>query len=548
MSMLSKIRGYGILTVALIVFSVSVFFSVDKMLKEQAELLSSEHENVIWATSQTEVELYRLLDALKDMSRSDADIDQARLTQRFDIFISQFQILRQGEFAETLRDIEGFEETVAGMWGRLEQLEPSIIFLKPGDTEGAAKIETELSRFAKPLRALSVEALHQDEAIMFDRQERIQEVYLELIGYFVGILVSGTILAFLLFRGMHRARRLLAERQQTEERLRDSEQRFRDFASSASDWLWETDNRLRFTYFSKGYLEQVGINAVSILGKTFEELAGEDADKETIYGFRDRVDTHQAFRDFEFRIRPDGEQLRHIKVSGVPIFDEEGNLFGYRGTGTDISAQVEAETEAERVRTLLADAVEALAEGFAIFDIDDRLVLCNSKFRELYPQVSDLIQPGTKFEEILRGAVYRGQFSVPKGQEENWLRFRMDRHVRPQGAIEQRLNDGRWLQVNEQNLANGWRIGTRVDITDLKQREEGVASRSLDLGADARRRDHHRPRRLHHQLESRGGSDVRLRGQRGPWPDTGHLASTERGRKPYPRNSERGHARRWMGR
>ena len=345
--------------------------------------------------------------------------------------------------------------------------------------EAREKIRTELQTFAQPLHALSVEALHQDESVRVARRVRVEEVYLELIGYFVGILVSGTILAFLLFRGMHKAQRLLSERQQTEERLRDSERRFRDFASSASDWLWDTDDRLRFTYFSKGYLEQVGINAVSILGKTFDEISVPGGDEDALKAFRNSIEVREPFRDVRFRMRPDGEMVRHIKVSGVPIFDEEGELFGYRGTGTDISAQVAAETEAERVRTLLSEAVEALAEGFVIFDPEDRLVLCNSKFRELYPQSADLVKPGVTFEEMLRGAVYRGQFSVPEGEEESWLRYRMDRHRNPQGPIEQRLSNGHWLQVNEQDLANGWRIGTRVDITDLKQREEALRREAL---------------------------------------------------------------------
>ncbi len=223
------------------------------------------------------------------------------------------------------------------------------------------------------------------------------------------------------------------------------------------------------------------MNAVAILGKTFQEIAVFDgeADKETWIDFRERLEARQPFREFQFDMQAESEAARHIKVSGVPNFNGEGERLGYRGTGTDISAQVKAETEAERARALLADAVEALAEGFAMFDPQDRLVLCNSKFREMYPQSSDLIQPGVTFEEFMRGAVYRGQFSLPQGQEEEFLQDRLSRHRDPNGSLEQRLSDGRWLKVIEQRLENGWRIGTRVDITDLKQREEALRREAL---------------------------------------------------------------------
>ncbi len=481
MRWLSKVKGYAILTLVLILFTLSVFLSVDRMLKEQANILQRDQENIIWVTSQTEVELYRFLDAVMEFGRPDSTIDRQRLNQRYEIFLSQFQALRQGRSAEILREIDGVEETVDGLWARLEDIEPSILFIKSDDAATLAMIEDEIEDFTQPVHQLGTKALHHDETVRAQQRERIQSVYLELIGYFIGILVTGSILVILLFRGMRQARRLLEERELTEERLRESEGRFQDFASSSSDWLWETDNRLRFTYFSKGYLEKVGVNAVAILGKTFQEIAVVDgeADREVWIDFRERLEARQPFREFQFDMQAENEAARHIKVSGVPNFNGEGELLGYRGTGTDITAQVEAETEAERVRALLADAVEALAEGFAMFDPLDRLVLCNGKFREMYPQSADLIQTGVTFEEFMRGAIYRGQFSLPQGQEEEFLQDRLMRHRDPQDSFEQRLSDGRWLKVIEQRLENGWRIGTRVDITDLKQREETLRREAL---------------------------------------------------------------------
>ncbi|MDA0701901.1 MAG: response regulator [Proteobacteria bacterium] len=479
MTLFSRFRGYGLLTVTLLIFTVSVFFSVDKMLKEQSSLIEQQQENIIRATTQTEIELFRLLDALVQFGARNPDIKPEDVSRRFDIFLSQFQGLRQGRFGETLYQIEGAEQTLNSMSIELDDIEPTVIFLGRGDSDTAKKIEDRLRALTQPIHTLGIQASQFDEERRSQRRKRLNDVYFELIIYFAGIMLSGSVLVFFLFRGMRRARRLLEERERTEERLRDSEGRFRDFASSSSDWLWETDDRLRFTYFSKGYLEKIGVNAVAILGKTFLELSDGQADGDAWRSFQNSLEIHEPFREFSFDMKIESSEARHIKVSGVPNFDTERNFKGYRGTGTDITAQVEAETEAECTRTLLAEAVEALAEGFAMFDPSDRLVLCNSKFREMYPQSADLIRPGIGFEDMMRAAVQRGQFSVARGEEEAWLEMRMALHRGDQGSLEQRMGDGRWLKVIEQRLANGWTVGTRIDISDLKQREETLRREAL---------------------------------------------------------------------
>ncbi|HYD05430.1 MAG TPA: ATP-binding protein, partial [Reyranella sp.] len=156
------------------------------------------------------------------------------------------------------------------------------------------------------------------------------------------------------------------------------------------------------------------------------------------------------------------------------------NLVSYRGTGTDITEQVDAEREANRVRALLGDAVESLAEGFILFDPDDRLVLTNTRCRNMFADIAHLFEPGTTFEDIIRGAVESGAVTVPAGMDaEAYIRARLEQHRNPKGSLEQQLSGGIWIQVNDQVLANGWRVGTRVDITELKRREEAFRREAL---------------------------------------------------------------------
>ena len=85
--------------------------------------------------------------------------------------------------------------------------------------------------------------------------------------------------------------------------------------------------------------------------------------------------------------------LRHVSIHGDPLFDDAGRFAGYRGIGRDITAQIEAEQELERAKeraeqaeTLLRDAVDSISEGFVIFDRDDRFVMCNDGYRQIYAE------------------------------------------------------------------------------------------------------------------------------------------------------------------
>ena len=125
-----------------------------------------------------------------------------------------------------------------------------------------------------------------------------------------------------------------------------------------------------------------------------------------------------------------------------------------------------------RAEDALNDTVENISEGFLMFDAEDRLTLCNSKFRELYSVASDLFAQGCTFEEILRAGVTRGQYPEAEGRVEEWIAERLKTHRNPGAAIERQLPNGRWVNIRETKTRNGSTLGIRSDITDLKRREQ----------------------------------------------------------------------------
>jgi len=260
-----------------------------------------------------------------------------------------------------------------------------------------------------------------------------------------------------------------------------------DMADIASDWLWETDIDQRFTFVSQRIADTSGISPSQIIGRAFGDLVELGFDREGMDALRAIMTDHREFHDAVHRVALSGREPRLWLLSGLPGFDPATGVFtGYRGTGTDVTARVARETalkdalrraelaerEAWRARTLLVDAIEAIPEGFVLHDADDRLVLCNKRYGEIYGLSEDLMRPGVTYEEVLRRSAMRGTYSPDGLGLEEWVAMRLARH-RAAGTphSEQRLTNGRWLKVVERRTSDGGIVGIRVDVTEARQRE-----------------------------------------------------------------------------
>jgi PAS domain S-box-containing protein len=158
------------------------------------------------------------------------------------------------------------------------------------------------------------------------------------------IIAVGTLCALtgfiVLFRALAAQFRRL-ERRSSE--LAQSEDRFRDFAITSSDWFWETDANHIVTYVSEG-IRAFGQDPNSRIGRNRIEIAASfDQDRAKWDEHLAALNRHEPFRDFIFTAQV-GEQPGHtVSIGGKPFFDAGGCFLGYRGTGRDITAQIDAE-------------------------------------------------------------------------------------------------------------------------------------------------------------------------------------------------------------
>ncbi len=256
--------------------------------------------------------------------------------------------------------------------------------------------------------------------------------------------------------------------------LLESQNRLNAIFDNAPVEMYLADRAGRLVEVNREFERLVGKPADAILGRPVADIgSGPLADRigaqdaevlrtgQTVVG-QDRVET------------PDGERVLHTVK--FPVFDAEGEVSGVGAVVTDVTEQTHAVERMSEIEQRLFDAVNALPDGFVLFDAEDRMVICNDRFREIYGLSAEAIQVGARFEDILRAGLEAGQFPDAVGREEAWLAARLERHRRAEGIFEQRLDGDRWLRVIERRTGSGGIVGFRFDITELKRQARALES------------------------------------------------------------------------
>ena len=153
------------------------------------------------------------------------------------------------------------------------------------------------------------------------------------------------------------------------------------------------------------------------------------------------------------------------------------------GIAIDVTEQINLAEKSEAADMRLRDAIESISEAFVVWDADNRLVLCNSKFQSLHGLAEEAVKPGTRYEAVVAAGakpVIRTQSSGERRGE----------HAR---TFEAQLEDGRWLHISERRTKDGGFVSVGTDITPLKRHEEKLLEserRLMATVADLRSSQH----------------------------------------------------------
>jgi len=164
-------------------------------------------------------------------------------------------------------------------------------------------------------------------------------------------------------------------------------------------------------------------------------------------------------------------------------------------------------------------AIESINEGFVLFASDGRLIMCNTRYREINHVIADLIVPGVKFEELARGSISRGGLPDVDGREKEYIAERTKK-LKLQQTHELQMQDGHWILISDSYTKNGEIVGIRTDITALKSRETAlIAAKEAAELADRAKSDF--LTHMSHELRTPlncivGFSDVMMNEHMGP--------------------------------
>jgi PAS domain S-box-containing protein len=173
-----------------------------------------------------------------------------------------------------------------------------------------------------------------------------------------------------------------------------------------------------------------------------------------------------------FGRRRDGSEFP-MEISLSPLLVEGGMLTS--ASIRDISERKQRELEMRRIQSHLLSAVESIPGAFAIFDTRDRLVLCNSSYRQLLGKEVSGEVVGRSFVSLIGAKIAAGMFDVSEISAadlyERWLAYHRD----PSGALDLRTAEGRSLRIVERRTIEGGTVKTIWDVTDEVRHEEELS-------------------------------------------------------------------------
>ena len=202
--------------------------------------------------------------------------------------------------------------------------------------------------------------------------------------------------------------------------------------------------------------------------------------------FPDREDSMEMLRRLELKgrienypVRTRSDSGKEILVRGcASVFEHEGQKLVVNAV-QDLTDRAELDEDTLKARDMLRDAIESLSEGFALYDEDSRLVMFNTRYREMNHAVDDILEPGLDWEILMRETARRGVYAEAVGQEEEWVSARIENGIEYIQDYELTHTDGTHYAVSVHPTKLGGFVVTRTDITARKHAE--TAERDGDL-------------------------------------------------------------------
>ena len=268
----------------------------------------------------------------------------------------------------------------------------------------------------------------------------------------------------------------VTKRRSMEEALRNSEQRYATAMQAINEAVYEWDIATGEMYYSPRLYDLIALTPqeLSTRQQWLDRVHPDDMPH-----YRAMIVAHLKGEterlQVEYRYRHADGSWHWARQHGVASRDPTGRALRLSGSTGDITTEKRLAEELDRARRQLEDALESIAEGFVLFDPQDRIVMCNSHYRSWFTDVAHMVRPGNTFESFMRAAVELGMFPAAAKDPEGFMAEVLARRRNPGGPREQYLSSGIALQISDYKMKDGSHVGVYTDITEQKQRQAELA-------------------------------------------------------------------------
>jgi two-component system cell cycle sensor histidine kinase PleC len=237
--------------------------------------------------------------------------------------------------------------------------------------------------------------------------------------------------------------------------------------------LWDWDIARGRIYWSDSMYQLLGYERNEEFLSFGEVNAMVHPDDQNLFTLAQQLaSSRTSLVDHEFRLRSVSGDWVWLQARAELMSDPGDEARHLVGIAVDVTEQRGLEEQTATANARLRDAVDAISEAFVLWDANNNLVLCNSKFQKLHDLPVDAIAPGRSYPAVM------SQGRPPVVQHQIVREERQEAGAR---SFEARLNDGRWLQINERRTKDGGYVSVGTDITALKRHEQRLVESEREL-------------------------------------------------------------------
>jgi diguanylate cyclase (GGDEF)-like protein/PAS domain S-box-containing protein len=266
-------------------------------------------------------------------------------------------------------------------------------------------------------------------------------------------------------------------------RLMQENQIYRAVFHALPDCLNAKDLQGRFMAANVATANLMGAgSADDLIGKSDFEFYPESVARSFQYDEKRQRFSNEPLQVEQRFIRADGREA-WLSTLKAPLRDAAGNIVGVITHNREITEQKHLELRLSETRRHLTDAMASMADGLAMFDPNDVLIFCNSRYQSLFPLTADVRLPGRSLREIVQASLQRGEIKVDAGSSPQSLED-VVLQLKTTGEVRQiHLLDGRWIEVRSHSTKSGGFLVVFADVSPNKQTEQRLQDLNQQLEA-----------------------------------------------------------------